>query len=323
MALDPTQFLTNLPIPDYSIRFYNSLSDFVADEIFIPQPIKGRAYKRYQFDNSNRRERNAASSIRAQANRIDFGTINLTGTAQLRKLQFPWDPADERDYDYVVNDIPRIGLQTLVEQLAIFKEREAINALAAANFAPGLTQTLVDSSTRWADAGGVPITDVLNAIQAVRVQCGVIPDSIAMSFRTFQVLKTNPQVVARVQNTTPGKQVDVEVLKQLFGLPNIIISKAVSTTSVEGNATQTLAEMWDDFAIVFAKGQAGRESMCFANNFTVNTAMYSRRFEEPQTGAEQATQVLENGWWYDLKPGAVDNAVNQRFVAGFRITNTY
>lgn len=323
MPFDSSQFQTNEPIADYSIRLYNQMTDFVADQIFVPQPIQKRSYKRYQFDNSNRRERSAAASLRAQANRIDYGVIPLTSQASLRKLQFPWDPADERDFDVPVADIPGVGLRMLVEQLSIFKEREAINALAAANFAPGLTQTLVDASTRWSDAGGLPVTDVLNAISAIRTSCGLIPDSIAMSFRTFQVLKSNPQVVARVQNTTPGKQVDVEVLKQLFGLQNIIIAQAVSTQSVEGNATQTLAEMWDDFAVIFVKGRPGLESMCFGNNFTLNTAMYSRRFEEPQTGAEQATQVLENGWWYDLRPGAVDNAVNQRFVAGFRITNTY
>lgn len=326
MALDPSLFQTPDPLANFSIRFANSQQDFIADHLFVPQPIPQRQYKRYQYDLSNKRERpnNGRKSTKAAADLVDWGVTSSSGEAAVRRLAAQYDPQDVADFEPAVADLPTDAALTLTEQLLLIKERDAINKVAAANFASGLTTTLTAGTTRWGDGSSAnPVNDVNIARAAIRSACGVGPNAMAMSWTMFERLKGVTAIVDRVKYTNPGAQVDRAILASLFSVQNIYICGGVSTTANEGAASQTLSDMWGNFVILFVEGMQGRRTMGFGYNFTINNGLYTKTWQDPQLGAEKPMQKLEMGWWYDLQPGAVDSFASGKFLAGYRIDNVY
>jgi hypothetical protein len=319
--LDGSTFITTDPITDYTLRVMNTKDSFITDNVFTPQPVKKKKFSKYQYDLSNLRERVVKKSSKAVADEVDYGVFTVSATAELRKLRGQVDPADEEDFDEPVADIEQDVALTVQEGLWIGRERETITKLAAANFASGLTTTL-GAGAVWSGNGSDPVADVTAARIAVRTQSGVDPSAMALSWTGFQYLKQNPSIIDRVKYTMGDKAIDVQVLCTLFGLKNIYVCGGISTTALEGNATQTLADMWNNFAIVYVEGVPGRRTVCFGNNF-VRKQLYGRVYEEPQRGADQAIRWREQGWWYTQEVGLVDTAASGKFAAGYRISNLF
>lgn len=320
MALDPSQFQTNDPLVDYTIRIMNQREDFIADKIFVPQRIPKKLFKKYQYDVSNKRERPVKTSSKAVAETVDWGLFTTSSTAELRKLRAEIDPADERDFDAPVADLHTDAALTLQEQLWIGREKEAITLLSATNFASGLTST---AAAPWATTGN-PMVDSATARVAVRTACGVEPTSLAMSWTAYQKMIQGTVFADRVKysGAMGSPLVTMEAVKGLMGVKNLYIAGGISTTAVEGAAAQTLADQWGNFALFFVEGVPGRRGMCFGNNFLVDD-LYSREYQDDSRGSREPISFLEMGWWYSLEKGAVDTAGSNKFIAGYRIDTIY
>lgn len=319
--IDISQFQTTDPITDYSLRVQNDKTAYITDNIFTPQTVMKRNFKKYQYDLSNMRERVVKKTSKGVAEEVDYGVFTNSALAELRKLRGQVDPADEEDFDTVVSDITQDVSSTVMEGLWMGRERESITKLAAANFASGLSTTLAAGS-KWTQAGSDPVNDVFNARVAVRTGSGVDPSAMAISWTTLQYLKQNPSIIDRVKYVQGNKQVDTDVLCALMGLKNIYVCGGLSTTALEGNATQTLSDMWGTFAIVYVEGTPGRRTVCFANNF-IKKQIYGRTYNEDARGADQPIKWVEHGWWYTQEVGLVDTSASGKFAAGYRIDSVY
>ncbi|MBL8909866.1 MAG: hypothetical protein JNM17_04090 [Archangium sp.] len=319
MALDGTLFKTTDPLSNYSQKVQVDRKDFIADLIFPPQPVKTAQYSKYQYDLSHKREAVVKKSTKARSGVSDWGVFKTSGLCELREHGARIDPSDERDFDVAVADLEYDAAELISSKLLMSKERDMINKIAAANFATGLSSTL-GGGLEWSAAGGLPITDAKTMRAAVRAKCGSEPDTLAVSWVTLEHLRTNAQIIGRIQYTNGGPPSD-EAIAKLLGFKRIIVCGATSTTANEGAAADALADMWGDFAICFVSGRQGLRQMSFGNNFTVKTGIYTKRDIVMAEGAEEGMKYMYQGWWYDMQFGAVDSAGSGKALAGYRIDN--
>lgn len=324
--LNPSQFKTTDPLVDFSIRAGNEMTDFIADELFQPVITSKEAVKIYQYDTSQFRVRDSRKSSKAASDSVDYGVFTRDATAVLHKLNSEWDPNDSAQFDAVVANLEQDCAAVIMESLLLFKETEAATlATTAANYPAANTQTLGAAAT-WITNGGDPLSNISTARSAVRISCSKESNAAAMSWTTFDALKSSPvfldlmkysgQFVAPTQDQFAG------LLKQWLGVQYLHIGKALKNVNVEGNATQTLSDVWDDSIVFYVKNPSvSPKVMRYGANYTWNQ-MYTRKWQDDARGGPLGCiQLLEMGMSYVLASAAVVGSGDNDFAAGFLLKN--
>jgi len=103
-------------------------------------------------------------------------------------------------------------------------------------------------SVEWnVPATAKPITDVKNGKAAFRLQCGMLPDALVISWTTFEDLKNCDQIVDRLKYTFPGLDINKMTSAQLaavFDVPEVIIGGSVYD-SAKRNKAATITDVWN------------------------------------------------------------------------------
>lgn len=111
-------------------------------------------------------------------------------------------------------------------------------------------------STAWSSASSTPIEDVQGAIKAIKGRIGVNPDSMLITEDVWYALLNNAEILARMK-TTADKIITKEILAGFFGLKNLYVMAGTETTTVEGQATQTIGDIASKKCLIYFKGEAG------------------------------------------------------------------
>lgn len=321
--LDRSQFITRNPLEDFAIRFANKRTDFICDEVAVPKIVTKSQSKKYQFDLSNLKVVETQKDSKAAADKVDYGGFTSNLTTKLHKLATDVDPRDEKDFDTPVANLKQRGTATVMERLLIKREAMLVEKIStAANYPSGLTSTLAAGST-WADAGGDPVADSTTAKLAVKGLCGVVPDSLAISYTALEKLKNSPALIDRLKYTN-GQSITEDIIKNLLGVRNLHVCYAQKNTAAEG-AADAISDIWDDFALFYVKGGTGSDmdSMQFMRNFLRNQ-LYSFEYENPTMGSgDGRIQTIEMGWEFTLEAAAVVSSSDGDFIAGYLLDNVY
>lgn len=320
--LDPASFITRNALESFSIRYANDQKDYVADALFAPVPTTKDLVKVWQYDTSALRLRNGKKNSKSPADIVDYGGFYTSRTLQLHKFGGFVDPKDERNFDSIVNDVSEETQSIILDSLLIEKEYDAmVLATTAANYPAALTTTLGAGAT-WA-VGGDPATDVAVARLAVKAQCTKLPNAMVLSYVTLEYLKENPSLKDRLKYTT-GQRITEEALRNLFGLDYLFVARGQMNTNVEGNATQTLSDIWADDAIVFVYDPTPRRKTVRYGVQPIHNQLYVRQWVDNELGSEDGpVKRLESGWNYTLAAGAVQSSSDGDFAGGYLIKNTY
>lgn len=323
--LNPASFKTTDPLVDFSIRAGNDMTDYIADEVFQPVIVNKEAFKVYQYDTSQFRVRNGLKSSKAEADSIDYGVFTRDATAQLHKFKAEWDPNDSAQFDAVVANLEQDAALLVMDAILLFKETEAVTlATTAGNYASANTATLGAGAT-WIVAGGDPLADIKTARAAVRVSSSKIPNAAAMSWTTFDALKSSPVFIDLMKYNAPvapSEDQFTSMLKGWLGVQHLHLGKALKNTNLEGNATQTLSDVWDDSIVFYVKNPSvSPKVMRYGCNYTWDT-MYTRKWQDDARGGPKGCiQLLEMGMSYVLASGAVVASGNNDFAAGYLLKN--
>lgn len=322
--LNPSDFITRNATEAFSIRYGNDQTDYIADMLFPPSPETDKdLIKVWQYDTSQYRPSAVKKGSKAVADRVDYSGFYTNRTLELRKLAGEIDPSDIRNFDAVVNSVQEDMASTIMDRLLIAKEVEASTlATTSGNYPAALTSALAANAT-WAVAGGDPEADSQTARVAVKNQCGKMANALAMSWTSWEYLKNNPALKDRVKYTS-GQSLTEDQVKNLLGVQYLFIGKAQQNTNVEGNATQSLSDIWNDSAIFFVYDPTPRKKKVCYGVQPIHNRLYSYQYEEPQRGSEDGRiKVLELGWRYTLAAGAVISSSDTDFAAGYLLRNVY
>lgn len=322
MALNPSQMITRDALEDFSIRYGNEQSDFIADEVFTPIVVPKEITKVYQYDTSNLRSGGTAKKdSSAEADEVDYGVFTTDRTLALHKLKASWDPNKTEQFDAAVADAEQDCSMVITDRLLIVKEIEmATLALTASNYPAALTTTL---ATDWTTSTTVE-TDIATARSAVKTACTKLPNAAALSWTSFEKLRASSKIITRTQYTDGIIAVDAfaEVLKKLLGVQFLHICAAQKNANVEGNATQTLTDIWDDSLLLYVKNTSvSKRQVRYGANYVWNQ-MYTHRWQDDRRGGPKGrVQFVEQGYSYLLAPGAVVSSSDTDFTAGYLMKN--
>jgi len=322
MALNPSSFTIRTALENFSIRAANEMDGYIADEVFTPVIVPKTSIKVYQYDVSHIRARESKKDSKAKADTVDYGVFTTDRTPLLNKFQAEWDPADEKNFDLPVAALAQDAALIIMDSLMLSKEiQAATKATTATNYPADLTATL---STTWLDAGGDPEGNAATARAAVFNRALRPVNAAAMSYTTFDKLRGAPYFVDRMKytNASVSEAGFHEMLKSWLGVQYLHLCKAKKTTAVEGNATQTITDVWDDSILFYVKNTSqSLRTMSYGRNY-VRNQLYSHQYPDNTRGSgDGRIQVLEMGWWYTLEAGAVISSSDTDFAAGYLLKN--
>jgi len=324
MALNPSLFQTTTPLQDFSIRAANDMSGYIADEVFTPVIVSKTAIKVYQYDLSQIRSKDSRKASGAEADLVDYGVFTTDRTPLLNKFAAEYDPADTHNFDAPVAQLQQDAALIVMDSLMLAKEVQmATKALTTSNYPTALTSTLAADAT-WLVSGGDPEGNAATARNAVFNACLVPPNAAALSYTTLNALRAAPYFIDRMKYTNASVTEDgfIAMLKAWLGVEYLHISKAKKTTAVEGNATQTVTDVWGDEILFYVKrpGQSLR-TMRYGANY-IRNQLYTYQYQVNERGSgDGRIQRLEMGWWYSLEAGAVVSSSDSDFSAGYLLKN--
>lgn len=322
MALNPSQFITRTAVEDFSIKFINEQTDFIAEQVFPTVVVPKSQNKKYQYDLGHFREVETRSSSKAAANKVDFGVFTSNLTTELHKLAADIDPHDKVDADAAVADLEFDQAENIMSRLLIKRER-LMNTLVStgANYPADLTSTL-GAGAVWTGAGGDPENDAKTAHAALFARCGKMADSLALSMTGYLSLRYSPTLRDRVKYTNGSQAVSDEDLKSLLQVKNIFVCKARYNNSIEG-AADVMAEIWDDHALFFVQGSGGKRSVGYGQTWMRNQ-LYSHTWEDQARGSgDGRVKVLEMGLEYVMTAGGVVSSSDADFACGYLLDNVF
>ena len=323
MSLDPVNFITRSPLETLSIRYSNELTEFIADKVFTPVIQSKRQFKIWQADTSNMRARVTLKANDAEADVLDFGGFYTNRDTQPHKAAYKWDPADLIDADRPVSDIETEGAMAITEALMLAREVEAATLATTSSLYPSdLTATLAAGDT-WLNSNGDPALNSKTARLAVRARCGKEANAMAISRTGFANLQQSPALKDQLKYTSSGS-IPLEMLKNVLMVQEIFVGGAQNNTNMEGNATQTLSDVWDDSALFFVYDPSPRlRKVCYGQGYMRNQ-LYSHRWQEEARGSgDGRIQKLEMGWTYIQAAGAVISSSDADFAAGYLLKNIF
>jgi len=138
-------------------------------------------------------------------------------------------------------------------------EKRVINKLLDTS-----TFTNANATVKWnLPATAVPITNVEAAVQAVYSASGIWPDTIAMSYKTFRLLRDVEQIIDRIASVgagSPTKATDItaSMLAAVFDIPKVVVAGATQNTANKAKAG-VFSQIWDETKVWIGKTASGND----------------------------------------------------------------
>jgi hypothetical protein len=123
------------------------------------------------------------------------------------------------------------------------EQRIASMVFSAVNFSAHAVTHEWDDSTN-----AVPINDVDTGKNSIRLACGMVPDTLIISYSTFLNLRNCEQIVGRLKYTFPGMeigQMGSRELAQIFDLAKVLVGGAVYDSAGAG-LDASIADLWSN-----------------------------------------------------------------------------
>lgn len=144
-------------------------------------------------------------------------------------------------------------------------------------------------STKWdALATATPIDDINDASLAVQGQCGMLPNTLIISNKTFRNLVNCDQLVDRIKYTFPGIDINnmtTAQLAQALGLSRVLVGGGVYSTADKGQDA-SISRFWpdDQAMLTITSSDADIATPCIGRTF----------FWSPESGSGEGGTVVES-----------------------------
>lgn len=158
------------------------------------------------------------------------------------------EPVDDTERGLFEQEAPGLPDQIAVARawLKVMRKQE----YRVANTVFNSTNFTAHSITHeWDDAtNAVPITDVKTAKLSVRSACGMLPNTLIISYSTFEDLRNCAQIIDRIKYTFPmlnmANMSSME-LAAVMGVPRVLIGGAVYDSAGKGIAS-SISDVWSN-----------------------------------------------------------------------------
>lgn len=235
--MNPTsqQVHVDRPLTNISVAYMQEQDDFIADKVFPVVAVDKSTGLYYEYD----KEAFARDHSKPRADGTESaGSGFKTSTSGYNCLPvegFHKDLGDQLmdDFDEPLEP-KRDATEFVTRVLLLGRERKFANAF----FQPGVWSQQGTPANLWSNfATSDPISDIEDAKVTVHKGGLMEPNTLVLGAEVFKELKQHPVILDRIKwggsNPDPAK-ITTQMLAGLFDLKKVLVGKAVSVTSNEG-----------------------------------------------------------------------------------------
>jgi hypothetical protein len=238
----------NVPLTNMSVAYIQDQANFVADRVFANIPVSNKSdryyvYNRGDFNRDEMEER--APGTESSGNGYD---IDNTPTYSVTVYAYHKDVDDQirANSDSVLG--PDRDATIFVTQKALIKRERTFMTKF---FSPGVwsNQRVGVSSSptageflQWDNADSTPIEEIRAARRETQEKTGFKPNILLLGKYVFDVLIDHPEFIDRIKyNFAQGVAAvaNEQIMAQLFGLDEVLVSEAVFNAAPRGEAEQS------------------------------------------------------------------------------------
>lgn len=239
-------------------------ADRVGGLLFPTVDVTVSAGKVIEFGKESFMLYNARRAPGGATKQVDFGYLGKP----YELVQDSLDGKVPREFERDAAAVPGIDLgmravNLVMNSLTLGLEYEQAQlATDAANYDGGHKLTLAGSS-QWSHKDSDPITDVENARQAIRANCGLYPNVMVAGPRPFGALKKNEKIAAKFRNTD---LITAQSLADLFELDTIAEGR-----SVVADDAGSFSDIWGNCVVLAyaPKNPSGMEEPSYGYTYTM------------------------------------------------------
>jgi hypothetical protein len=298
-----------------SVGFPNT--GLVGNVLYPPVTVRKQSDKYYVFGREAWLPEDDIRAPGTEANEIPGLQLSLdTYYAQEHALQIPVTDEERENADAPLSP-DRDGTELVTGKILIGRELVQKNiATTAANYAPGMTTTLVGTA-QWNDyTNSTPIADIKTGRRAINGQIFLDPTVAIFPYQVMSTLEDHPDFIERIKYSERAV-ITPEIVAALFGLPQIVVPGAGINTANPGQAP-ALGYIWGkDVLLAYVPPRAGMRIPAYAYEyvwgFNGSTPQIVDRWREER----RASDIVRVRRRYDHKMVAVD--ANGLSIAGYLI----
>lgn len=155
-----------------------------------------------------------------------------------------------------------VAAVTRAMRVVLVNQEARAQALAVG---PGVPTSAV--GTKWDAANSDPFGDVNTVREVIRLNAGVMMNTMVISEPTFNVLSEHPKVLDKIKYTQRGI-VTEDIIAAAFRIQNVLVARTVANSSNEGQAL-TPADIWGkDCILAFVDASPDLKSPTLGRIFT-------------------------------------------------------
>lgn len=292
------------PLTNVSVAFLQSRANFVANRVFPFVPVGKKTDKYFTFDRAywlgSRAQRRAAG-----AKPVEGGYTLSTDSYDCERegigIRIP-DPV-RANADAGLN-LDRQGVEWVTQQLMLAMEVD----FATKYFTTSIwDNAFTGAAGNWDDVNSTPIEDVDSAKRTILQNTAFEPNVLVLGVQTFDKLKQHPDIIARISGAAgPGNPAiaNEALLARLFGLEEVIVSKAVRNTAAEGaTASYAFINGSNDAMLVYRPPSPGLMVPAAGYHFVWNadgladggTGLQIQRYRIDER--EESDLIVGHQWW--------------------------
>jgi hypothetical protein len=254
-----------VPRLDLGVAFHEydpSTDGFIADQVLPPLPVEKKAATLSVITRENRKVPNVNHANGGTFNRVVLTSEDMDYVCKDRGLE--GQLTDEDRGNYASDYDAEYETSQLITQLMYLAREKRVKA-AVFNTTTWDTSTAAlytdNSGTPWDTTTTNIISQVEAAMEKVRLNTGVRPDSMVIGEAAMCNIRKNTVILARFPGaTTISRKMIEDNLGALFGLSNLIVGGQVEDSAKEGQSFSA-SDIWgDDYALIFKKAQGSMAS---------------------------------------------------------------
>jgi len=214
---------------------------YIADALFPILSVRKEADKYWIWGIEAYRRLLALRADKAVSKEVGLGLTSATYSAEAYALKARLSDRERANQDDQMN-LERRKIENVTDLILLDREIRAYTAATSGTTFSGKTANV---SPNWDAGSSDPVKDVLTAKAALRANSlGMAANLMILPPAVWEALQANAALITRFQYTGDG-MITLELLKRVFGIPNILIPGAMQNTAAEG-ASDTVVDIWGE-----------------------------------------------------------------------------
>lgn len=261
------------PREDLGVAFHEydtSVEGFIADIALPPATVGKKAATMGVITRENIKRANSDHANGAAFGRVVLISEDKSYACKDHGLEGQLTDEDRATYetDY---DAEYETVQSVTRKMYIEREIRVAAAMFNTTTFNGADLYTDNSAAPWDAVGTGIIAQVIAAKRQVRLNCGVMPDTMLIGQTTLENLLLNTQIRAQF----PGANLITlamiqQALGAIFGLQNLIVGQVGYDSADEGQDFSG-SECWsDDYALIYKRHTGGRATPGLGRNVQWN-----------------------------------------------------